>query len=223
MPDYQPFIRARLQHSSQIFNCFSHFAGYRDRVVKNGHVTKKCRSVALTVPTSVFAYLRGLEEVREKAAILLPVRRLKMWTRQHKLHRINKNSGLCCIEGVLRSIGCGIRHYGITKMRRAFGTVGSGITRKTAVFGLATLMVTLCEPAWTAARSGGQTRERPNRSANNPLVKQGEYAPDFDLPRLTFATDAAGKSIGVISEKDRIRLSSFRGKRPVCLIMSSYT
>ena len=108
-------------------------------------------------------------------------------------------------------------------MRRTFGTVGPSIAKRVAVLGIAALMVMLSRPAWPAARSGGQTRERPNRSADNPLVKPGEYAPDFDLPKLTFATDAAGKAIGVISEKDRIRLSSFRGKKPVCLIMSSYT
>jgi hypothetical protein len=108
-------------------------------------------------------------------------------------------------------------------MRRAFRTVGSGVARSVAVLSVGTVMVMLVQPAWTAARSGGQTRERPDRSADNPLVKPGEYAPDFDLPRLTFVTDAEGKSSGVISEKDRIRLSSFRGKRPVCLIMSSYT
>jgi hypothetical protein len=108
-------------------------------------------------------------------------------------------------------------------MRRAFRTVGSGVARSVAVLSVGTVMVMLVQPAWTAARSTGQTRPRADRSADNPLVKPGEYAPDFDLPRLTFVTDAEGKSSGVISEKDRIRLSSFRGKRPVCLIMSSYT
>lgn len=57
----------------------------------------------------------------------------------------------------------------------------------------------------------------------NPKVKVGEFAPDFELPRLTFKTDAAGKTVGVISDNDTIRLSAFRGKKPVCMIMSSYT
>ncbi len=108
-------------------------------------------------------------------------------------------------------------------MRRTFRTAGPGVAARVAVLGIAILTVLFSQPAWPAARRTGQTRERPNRNAGNPLVKPGEYAPDFDLPMLTFATDAEGKSIGVISEKDRIRLSSFRGKRPVCLIMSSYT
>ncbi len=61
------------------------------------------------------------------------------------------------------------------------------------------------------------------RGADNPLVRVGEYAPDFNLPRLTLSSDPNGKPIGILREADTVRLSSFRGKRPVCLIMSSYT
>ena len=61
------------------------------------------------------------------------------------------------------------------------------------------------------------------RQAGNPKVAVGEYAPDFELPRLTITTDPNDKPIGIVSESNRIRLSSFRGKKPVCLIMSSYT
>jgi len=75
----------------------------------------------------------------------------------------------------------------------------------------------------TAARSAEQTRTRPARWADNPLVRPGEFAPDFELPRLTLTTDAVGKAVGVINQSDTVRLSSFRGKRPVCMIMSSYT
>jgi len=60
-------------------------------------------------------------------------------------------------------------------------------------------------------------------NTGNPLIKQGQFPPDFELPRLNFSTDATGKPVGVISQQDTIRLSSFRGKKPVCLIMSSYT
>jgi len=75
--------------------------------------------------------------------------------------------------------------------------------------------------ALVAEFSSGQARQA--RSAENPPVKLGRFAPDFELPKLTFKTDYTGKPIGVISEKDTVRLSSFRGKKPVCLIMSSYT
>ncbi len=58
-------------------------------------------------------------------------------------------------------------------------------------------------------------------SAQGKIVV-GEEAPDFELPRLTLTTDADGKPIGKVSD-EKIKLSSFRGKKPVCLIMSSYT
>jgi len=85
-----------------------------------------------------------------------------------------------------------------------------------AITSIVALVAMLSESA-TAPRS------RPGRSADNPKVKVGEFAPDFELPKLTFKTDADGKHIGVISEKDTVKLSSFRGKKPVCMIMSSYT
>ncbi len=86
------------------------------------------------------------------------------------------------------------------------------------------LMIIFFLLALAAEFSSGQARQ--TRSANpdvSGLVKLGQFAPDFELPKLTFKTDDTGKPIGVISEKDTVRLSSFRGKKPVCLIMSSYT
>jgi len=95
---------------------------------------------------------------------------------------------------------------------------------------VAYLMTIFFLMALVAEFSSGQTRQTriqplggAGRSAENPLVKLGQFAPDFELPKLTFKTDDTGKPIGVISEKDTVRLSSFRGKKPVCLIMSSYT
>ncbi len=67
----------------------------------------------------------------------------------------------------------------------------------------------------------GQQRKMPR--GYNPKIKIGEFPPDFELPRLTIKTDETGKSVGVINEEDTVRLSSFRGKKPVCMIMSSYT
>jgi len=92
-------------------------------------------------------------------------------------------------------------------------------TRGPAVFGSLALVLAVLA-AWfaTAQDCVGRARE-----GDSPLVRVGEFAPDFELPRLTLTTDANGKPIGVIRETDTIRLSSFRGKRPVCLIMSSYT
>ena len=67
----------------------------------------------------------------------------------------------------------------------------------------------------------GQQRKMPR--GYNPKINIGEFPPDFELPRLVIETDETGKSQGVISETDTVKLSSFRGKRPVCMIMSSYT
>jgi hypothetical protein len=51
----------------------------------------------------------------------------------------------------------------------------------------------------------------------------GQFPPDFELPRLHFEIDVNENPVGVIDETNTIALSSFRGKKPVCLIMSSYT
>ena len=96
-------------------------------------------------------------------------------------------------------------------------------THLVTIFCIVALAAILSRPALTAERSGGQTRTEQTQGAANPLIEPGQFPPDFELPKLTFSTDAAGKTVGLISEKDTIRLSAFRGKKPVCLIMSSYT
>jgi hypothetical protein len=88
-------------------------------------------------------------------------------------------------------------------------------------FVISPLKLTLTGMAILAA--AGRPGLGQGRVSENPLVRVGAYAPDFNLPRLTITTDAGGKPIGVIRDADTFRLSSFRGKRPVCLIMSSYT
>ena len=57
------------------------------------------------------------------------------------------------------------------------------------------LMLFPFEPLWTLARSGN--------------LEIGEPSPDFDLPTP--------------DENSRIRLSSFRGHKPVLLVFGSYT
>ena len=92
-------------------------------------------------------------------------------------------------------------------------------TQGRAVFGSVALVLAM-SAAWfaTAQNCVGRANED-----DGSLVRVGEFSPDFELPRLTITKDRKGKPIGIISETDTIRLSSFRGKRPVCLIMSSYT
>jgi hypothetical protein len=68
------------------------------------------------------------------------------------------------------------------------------------------------------SRRGGQ-RARPQPSS----VKIGEFAPEFELPFLTFETNSEGDPVGVIDGESTFKLSDFRGRKPVCLIMSSYT
>ena len=69
----------------------------------------------------------------------------------------------------------------------------------------------------------GESQQRRLPRGYNPKINIGEFPPDFELPRLVIETDETGKSVGVISETDTVKLSSFRGKKPVCMIMSSYT
>ena len=102
-------------------------------------------------------------------------------------------------------------------MKRTRGRVVRDATSSPVrVLMVAAFVAMLCEPV-TAQRS------RSGQAQANSKVKIGEFAPDFELPRLTFRTDATGRTVGVISDSDTIRLSSFRGKKPVCMIMSSYT
>ncbi|MFH1716231.1 MAG: hypothetical protein ABIF19_02680 [Planctomycetota bacterium] len=103
-------------------------------------------------------------------------------------------------------------------MRRTLKRIVRKTARLTAALCITALLSILPRPVEAAERAGGQAR-----GDSNPQVRLGEFPPDFELPRLTFRTDADGKSVGVISEDETVRLSAFRGKRPVCMIMSSYT
>lgn len=66
---------------------------------------------------------------------------------------------------------------------------------------LACLAVFLSAPAF--ARPGGRDRPREGK------LKVGDPAPDFELKRL--------------EGKGEVKLSSFKGKRPVVLVFGSYT
>ncbi|MGB2865063.1 MAG: hypothetical protein WBC05_17175 [Sedimentisphaerales bacterium] len=76
--------------------------------------------------------------------------------------------------------------------------------RLVIVFRVVCLAVILSQPALTAERSGSQTRTKQTRGAGNPLIELGRFPPDFELPKLTFSTDAAGKPIGLSREKARL-------------------
>jgi len=68
------------------------------------------------------------------------------------------------------------------------------------------------------ALCGAPSRGRPRRVS----LKPGDAAPDFELPILTLVKGADGRKVGKIST-EKVKLSSFRGKRVVCIISSSYT
>jgi hypothetical protein len=71
-------------------------------------------------------------------------------------------------------------------------------------------------------RPAGRPRKgRPaGQSARN--VQVGRQATDFELPVLIERTDAKGEKVAVVTT-DKIKLSSYRGKKVVCVFMSSYT
>ena len=81
---------------------------------------------------------------------------------------------------------------------------------------LAALLILSC-PAW--AQRGPATRPSRQR-APEPVL--GQPAPDFLLHRLETAKDKDGNEQPRVSDQT-VRLSSFKGKKPVCLIFSSYT
>ncbi len=80
------------------------------------------------------------------------------------------------------------------------------------------------EPKKEVVPQQGKTPGRPPRSrrSEEPTIKLGQLAPDFELPRLTIEPDSQGKNIGKVST-ETVKLSSFRGKKPAFLIFSSYT
>jgi len=75
-------------------------------------------------------------------------------------------------------------------------------------------------PFAEAGSSEGQAARSPKKGTR---IVVGEFPPDFELPFLRFGEDEKEKPIGIISDETTFKLSSFRGRKPVCMIMSSYT
>ena len=74
-----------------------------------------------------------------------------------------------------------------------------------------------------AGEDEGQARDsHRGRRGEQAAIKAGDTAADFELARLTIEKDKDGNAVGKISEK-KVKLSSFRGKKPVFLVFSSYT
>jgi len=85
----------------------------------------------------------------------------------------------------------------------------------------ATVLVGMAASLCLAAppQRGRPTRGRRTRGVS---LKPGDAAPDFELPILTLVKGKDGQKVGKIS-KNKIKLSSFRNKRVVCIFSSSYT
>ena len=72
-------------------------------------------------------------------------------------------------------------------------------------------------PAAPVARTAAPTTRRKRSRRRDVALKIGQTAPDFELYTLDHALGKQRKASG------KVRLSSFRGKRPVYLIFASYT
>jgi hypothetical protein len=56
-----------------------------------------------------------------------------------------------------------------------------------------------------------------------PEPKQGATAPDFELARLESYLKSVESKAAKKPAVEKVKLSSFQGKKPVCLLFSSYT
>jgi len=72
-------------------------------------------------------------------------------------------------------------------------------------------------PAAPVARTAAPTTRRKRSRRRDVALKVGQMAPDFELYTLDHALGKESKASG------KVKLSSFRGKRPVYLIFASYT
>lgn len=88
-----------------------------------------------------------------------------------------------------------------------------------AALGVAVAAASAAETGTSRGRSpAGRADRRPAMVQLEP----GDEAPDFELPRLALEKNPKGEVVGKVSDQT-VRLSSFRGKRAVVLISSSYT
>ena len=84
---------------------------------------------------------------------------------------------------------------------------------------LAAGTITIASAYAAAQKPKPPTRgKRPSR----PELKVGQMAPDVELAPLEFKKNDQGEMVPRIGEK-KIKLSTFRGKAPVCIFSSSYT
>jgi hypothetical protein len=71
-------------------------------------------------------------------------------------------------------------------------------------------------------RPGGRPRRGRPPGQSSATTRIGQQATDFELPVLIERNDAKGQKIAVVTT-DKVKLSSYRDKKIVCVFMSSYT
>ena len=94
-------------------------------------------------------------------------------------------------------------------------------TRRVRWLAMLGVVAAVSAVAWTAAEP---RRQRAGKRARRPrnVLKTGQAAPDFELAVLKCARNKKGERVGKIT-KERVRLSSFRGRQSVVVFFSSYT
>ena len=86
---------------------------------------------------------------------------------------------------------------------------------------LCTIAALLLAPTIPAAERPDGPRQ-PTGRPGQKFLEPGQEAPDLTLPRLAVETDKDGNPAGKVSDQ-KVTVSSFRGKKPVVVIFSSYT
>ena len=89
---------------------------------------------------------------------------------------------------------------------------------------LAVATITIASAYAAAQKPKPPARGKPPTRGRRPRVelKVGQVAPDVELAPLEFEKNDKGEMVPKIGEK-KIKLSTFKGKAPVCIFSSSYT
>ncbi len=87
------------------------------------------------------------------------------------------------------------------------------------IAGLAGVLAVGAGLTMAAGKASDRKAPRKQRAAQ---LKVGQLAPDFELPVLKEEKNEKGEKVARITSK-KVKLSSFRGKKLVCVFFSSYT
>ena len=85
------------------------------------------------------------------------------------------------------------------------------------------VLLLVAVPVLVAAPAVAQPRGRSTaRPRSGAQLQVGQPAPDMTLSPLTFAENDKGEMVGKIGT-EKVKLSDFKGKAPICIFSSSYT